>query len=275
MTPKKRSIKNGFSTGKKRMILPVILLALGLSLMPTGILISFGTQTYSGESTIKKQFSSILLTIKGDLEEDFQSILDDMANDPLNGLYMDKMPLPEEIFFSEWANDWFPDVDIPLIGDQIEAIGAEMIGDIDLDGISPNGDLNISSHKNPSGLTQFQCQAIWDSLNEHSIVSTLPDVWFNAMEGSSEDQEILKYSFNLTTTQLNFLCNWINLSQNTWMKIWAEESIPVINPFLLIGFIGPGLVLTSFGIYRLISQKQKNSKKVTDLSKTSKKEDKK
>jgi len=265
----KKNVKSGLSIRKsildrKGIILPVILIALGLSLIPTGILTSFDTPSYSNENTVKNQFSSILLTIKTDLEDDFSLLLDNMANDPLNGLYMDKMPNPEEIFFAEWANDWFPEVEIPLIGDQIESIGAKMVGDINLDEESPNGDLNISSHYNPSGITQFQCQALWNSLNEFSIVSSLSDIWFEAIEGSIEDQEILKSSFNLSSFQLIFICTWINISQNSWMKLWIEEKITATNLLLLVGILAPGLALITFGSYKLISQKLKKSNLVQD-----------
>ena len=257
---KDKKIKRSFSfikdtlIARKNLIAPIIVLALGLSLITSSMIFSRDIQTRSDVSIVKKNFSKVLLTVKADLENEFQKILENMQNDPINGLTMDKMPTAEEIFFTEWGNDCFPDVPIPLIGDYIESIGANLVGDIDLDGQGSKADLNISSHYNLSGIDQTQCKAIWNPQNENSLVTAYPSIWFRVSEGNNEDRGILKISFNLTDTQLNLVCNWIIISWNGWMKFLAQEEVFMLNPLLLTGLMIPGGALISYGVIKLGSE---------------------
>lgn len=245
---------------RKALILPITLIVLSLSAIPIGIMLSIGTQTISDNNTIKEQFSEILLETKENLEEDFQDILDEMEDDPLDGLYMDKMPTPEEIFFTEWSNDWFPEVQIPLIGDYIESIGAKMVGNISLDSEPPEADLNISSHLSPSGISLLQCNKLWDTIEEYSLVSTDPSIWFRISEGSNEERIVLKLEFNLTDNQIDLICNWIIFSQNTWMGQFAEKEIMTVNPFIIGGFLGVAGALITLSVFILRSELRKGRK---------------
>ena len=266
-----RSLLKKVLLKRKELILPVIFLALGLSMIPIGIIFSMGTQTISDENTIKTNFSRILLNVKADLEGDFQELLDEMEKDPLNGLYLDKMPTPEEIFFAEWANDWFPEVSIPLLGDYIESIGASMVGDINLDEQLPEADLNVSSHLNPSGISQHQCQELWNPLGKNALVSTYPSIWFSVSEGNYEEIDVLKIAFNLSQNQIDLVCNWIVVSQSSWMIQFAQLEVPAINPLFLFGLLGPGIALIIYGVFKLRSEilkgKKPNQKKLKSKSK--------
>ena len=194
------------------------------------------------------------MTVKSDLEQEFDNLLNDMKDDPLDGLMIDKLPTAEQIFFAEWANDWFPHVDIPTIGGYIESIGARAIGDIDLDGQPPKADLNISSKEDPSGLTQAQCKALWNSDDEQSIVYTNPKVWFDTVDGSSDYRSSLMSSYNLSDTQLDFIVSWINTSQNTWLLNLAQVNRLVLNPIPFFVFLGAGVVLIIISAPKVIRE---------------------
>lgn len=239
---------------RKGLILPIVLCALGLSLIPISIMTSMSTQTISDNNVIRDQFSEILLNIKVECEVNFQDLLNQMEEDPLDGLYMDKMPTPQEIFFAEWANDWFPEVQIPLIGDYIESIGARMIGDINLDEDFPEADLNISSHLNPSGISQYQCQELWNPTRDNSLVSLDPSIWFRMTEGLQDDRFILKLEFNLTENQIEMISSWIITSQNTWLRQFAKKDVLTLNPLLLIVIMAPGIAMISYSVIKIRSE---------------------
>jgi hypothetical protein len=215
---------------RKRFAVSVIIFALGIGMIPIGIVLGTDTEQYSNDQIVKQQFPTVLLTVKSNLEQQFENLIKEMKEDPLNGLLVDKLPTPEDIFFEEWANDWFPKIDIPTIGGYIESVGAKAIGDIDLDGKSPRADLNISTKGNPSGISIDQCRALWNARNTNSLVFKSPTIWFETVEGSLDNREPLKEHFNLTETQLNLICNWINTSQNTWLPYLAKQERLILNP---------------------------------------------
>jgi len=240
----------------KKFIGSVIILALGVSMLPISYLLSTSTTIRRKTLQIETEFSEILLEVKGNCEDHFDEILMEMNNNPLDGLIPDKMPTSEEIFFSEWANDWFPEIHIPLIGNLIESNGAEMVGDINIDGQHPEADLNISSHLMPSSLIQRQCCELWNPNNTYSLVTTNPIVWFNLAEGLESDREIVKINFNLTNFQLDLISTWVNTSINGWMKNLAEEEIIVseLNLILFGGLLSAGVALLGVGAKFLYSE---------------------
>jgi hypothetical protein len=242
---------------RKRFAVSVIIFALGISMIPIGIVFGTDTENYSNAQIIKQQFPTVLLSVKSNLEQQFDELIEEMRNDPLNGLFVDKLPTPEEIFFEEWANDWFPKVDIPTIGGYIESAGAKGIGDIDLDGRLPQADLNISTKGNPSGITIDQCRALWNAQNTNSLVSKSPTIWFETVEGSPGNREHLKEHFNLTEIQLNLICNWINTSQNTWLPYLAQQERLILNPLPLFGLLAIGALLLVYSTPKVTNETRK------------------
>ena len=254
---------------RKRFVVSAIIFALGISMIPIGIVLGTDTENFSNAQIVKQQFPTVLLAVKSNLEQQFDDLVEEMKNDPLNGLLVDKLPTPEEIFFAEWANDWFPKVDIPTIGGYIESVGAKAIGDIDLDGRSPKADLNISAKGSPSGITIDQCRALWNARNTNSLVSKSPTIWFEIVEGSPENREDLKEHFNLTEIQLNLICNWINTSQNTWLPYLAQQERLILNPLPFFGFLGIGALLLVYSAPKVTSETMKmlKEKKTIDSGK--------
>ena len=237
ITSKVSNVKN------KKLIAFSTILALGIALIPFGIGFGLNSEKYTNPQIVKQKFPTVLLSVKNTVESKFQNLIDDMKEDPLNGLFVDKLPTPEEIFFEEWANDWFPDIDIPTVGGYIESVGAKAVGDIDLDGKYPFSDLNITSSSKPSGMLYNQCKALWDPQNINSLVSKSPSIWFSALGGNSDDQIILNQKFNLTSTQLSYILTWINVSQNTWLPNLAKEDRLMLNPLIFFGLLSGGIVL--------------------------------
>lgn len=264
--PKKIDLSQKYN---KRFIASVIIFALGISMIPAGIVLGTDTEAYSDAQIVKQQFPTVLLSVKSNLEQHFNELIEEMKNDPLNGLLVDKLPTPEEIFFEEWANDWFPKVDIPTIGGYIESVGAKAVGDIDLDGRSPKADLNISTKGNPSGITIEQGRALWNAGNTNSLVSKSPAIWFETVEGSPDNREHLMEHFNLTEIQLNLICNWINTSQNTWLPYLSQEERLILNPLPFFGFLGIGALLLIYSAPKVTSETRKmlKEKKTIDSDK--------
>jgi len=238
-------------SNNKRLVAAILAITLGSGILSTGIILAYVVPSETGNklTQAKNQFSSILFGVKMNFEANFSQILTEMEAEPLGDLLVGKMPTPEEVFFAEWANDWFPHIDISIYGPIIESIGAEKVGDVNIDGVIPNADLNITSHTDPSNINLKQCQTLWDSTFINSLTFGLPTVWFKAIEGSLDDQDLLKMNFNLTGTQLNLICNWINVSLNGWMKnIVGPEGL---NPALFFGLFGAGSAFLVLGITSL------------------------
>ena len=267
---KKQKIPKIPNKYNKKFISFALMLALGISLIPIGIILGLDVEKYSDSQLAKDKFPTILLSVKSEFEHEIDILFEEMRNDPQNGLLADKLPSSEEIFFEEWANDRFPHVDVPTIGGYIESVGAKAVGDINLDGELPEADLNISSNDNPSGLSQEQCNALWDPTIRNSLVYNPQSIWFSAAEGVQTYRETLKDNFNLTDSQLNFMCGWIITGQDSWLLYLAREDRLTWNPLLLLGFIIPGGVLIGFStpkVMREIKNKQKGKKgpKSSDL----------
>ncbi|MFX1420588.1 MAG: hypothetical protein ACFE9N_16955, partial [Promethearchaeota archaeon] len=227
---------------------------------------------------------------------------------------VDAMPTAEEIFFGEWANDYFPEVQVnlsilfryilevindlvdfivdliffwdvlhlfdaiknalkeelknmfevlftdspiaeaieDLLSNFIRDLGAEMVNKegsetgegVDIDGREPYNypgscaDLNITNYTKygESGITQGQCQALWDSNNPNSLVGMdiiANPIWFEALVGVEESQIELIDNFNLTETQLYLILKWINSSINSWLKNICEYTINEWNSGLI------------------------------------------
>jgi hypothetical protein len=247
------SIKKSILTSKYR---HVVILIIGISLVPISIVYGTGTEMYVDNEMVEQKFSSVLLGVKSSLIKDFEQKLEEMKEDPLDGLYDDEMPTAEEIFYSEWANDKFPEVQIPVIGAYIEEIGAQKIGDINLDESFPPADLNISSVSHPSGISITQSQALWNPQNGNSFVSN-KHIWYTASEGDIESINSLKSAFNLTDQQIDQICSWIIVGKNTWIKYLSREDIFTLNPFIFFGSLIPGIALIGYGTLKSIPQIKK------------------
>ncbi|MHA2288335.1 MAG: hypothetical protein ACXABG_06070 [Promethearchaeota archaeon] len=205
----------------------------------------------SEASRVETLLPVILLDVKKQTESKFTLILDEIRDDELGELLTGKMPTTEEIFFSEWANDQFPLIDIPIYGPIIEEFGAEMVGDINLDGVDPIADLNISSNYNPSDLNFIQCKALWNLNRRYSLVSRSSSIWFKALLGNLDSQITLQTNFNLTKIQLDQICTWINISSTGWMEniVHRYDLKPLIFTVLIIS----GTILAGFGFLLLWS----------------------
>jgi len=241
----------------RKAILAMILIGLGVSLIPIGFFLSSEVEKLDENKLVRENFSTILLEVKDDLESEFSELLDEMSNDPLEGFIMDLMPTPEDIFLSEWSNDKFPDVLIPLIGSYIESIGTERVGDINLDNEPPEADLNISSIRNPSELSMQQCHALWDPFNLFSLTSGLPVIWFDLIDGNIENRSLLMTNFNLTESQIDTIIQWIINSQDGWMRTKIHSIIEFLNPIILFGLVGGGIALISVSSLLLRSELKK------------------
>ena len=226
----------------------------------------------------------------------------------------DAMPTAEEIFFGEWATDYFPEVQVNLsilfrhlldvindlvdfivdlifiwdvlhlfdaikdalkqelmsmfetaltdsafaeaiegiFANLIQELGTKMIDEegsetgegVDIDGREPynyqgpNADLNITQYNKDgdSGISQEQCQALWDNCNPNSLIGMdvlSNPVWFEALAGIEEKKIFLMDLFNLTETQLNLILNWINTSVEGWLKNICEYTINDWNSSLI------------------------------------------
>jgi len=268
-------LKRGFSafseSKKKNLYRYAMVLALGISLIPIGLVFGSSFQLYTDDDLVVKRFPLVLSSVKNKVERVFDTLIEDMKEDPLDGLYVDKLPSAEEIFFAEWAEDGFPKVEIPVIGGYIERMGAESVGDIDLDNQFNSADLNISSSKKPSGLCQAQCQVLWSSEVENSLISSKYSIWFSALEGNLNNRESLKLNFNLTEFQLNLICNWISVGQNTWIRYLSREERFEIIPLLFFGLIIPSGVLIGYGTLKVRPEiKKLKHDKVSELKEKSK-----
>ncbi|MFX1399509.1 MAG: hypothetical protein ACFFAS_20985 [Promethearchaeota archaeon] len=109
---------------------------------------------------------------------------------------------------------------------------------IDIDGRAPynfsgsGADLNISTkildqdefyvdNIGGSGLTQEQCQALWDETDPNSLTGFKYEentVWFDALEDDDDSRTFLKQRYGITNSQLNLIVKWMNVSCNTWAK---------------------------------------------------------
>lgn len=226
------------------------LLIVGIALMPVGIVFGTDYEMYTDDDTVDRNFSQILMSVKRSQIKIFEQKLAKMKDDPLDGLYEEEMPTAEEIFYSEWANDMFPNVDIPIIGSYIEEIGREKIGDIDLDHDPPYADLNITSSKNPSGLNLMQCKALWDPQNEYSFLSN-HHIWLNESNKDIGIENEIIFSFNLTNTQFNMISTWLIIGKSTWIRYLSREEIIVLNPLIFFGLLVPGIVLSGYSAFKL------------------------
>ena len=226
----------------------------------------------------------------------------------------DAMPSAEAIFFGEWANDYFPEVEVDLsilfghildvisdivdfvidliffwdvlhlfdaikdalhqelmnifeelftespvaeliaglLADLIRSLGSKLVDEegsktgkgVDIDGREPynfpgpSSDLNIinRSEDGESGITQEQCQALWDQNNPNSLLGmdmlTNP-IWFEALAGIEGAKIFLMNTFSLNETQLELILTWIDTSINGWLKNICEYSIKDWNSGLL------------------------------------------
>ena len=212
-------------------------------------------------------------------------------------LLADGMPSCDEIFFEEWANDYFPEVDLdlsilsehyqglldnwdwgmlnvlgplkdvvidllkdlvdwvildcPLIAELesllegfIQDLGAGMVDDegsatgegVDIDGRYPYNyegsysDLAMVDRatEGGTGITQAQCELLWDNESANSLTGMDADVnpiWFEALDGDEESRTALMVEFGLTEDQLDYILRWIDVSINGWLKNMSEWTI--------------------------------------------------
>lgn len=223
----------------------------GICLMPAGF-IHYGINEEAHLSGAR--FARLLLTVKKRCEIDFNIILKSVEENPLDDLLKEKLPTAEEIFFSEWANDWFPTIEVPVVGSIVEEIGAEMVGDVNLDNRAPSADLNISTHSNPSSLTIKQCRSLWNRNNDYSLVSIFPRIWFRSISGDNSSRYSLQLYHNLTNVQYEFISSWIQKSLNTWVL-----NIDYLDVFehLNYGFLGMGFVFFLVGLILFRNERKK------------------
>ena len=242
---KKKNPFKGLTVSKKAWI-ALIALILGVTSLTLSFVLFNPFIIESETNRVQNLFPTILLDVKTRIESDFGLLLNEINDNELGELFTGKMPTKEEIFFSEWANDRFPLIDIPVYGPIIEEFGAEMVGDINIDGVDPKADLNISSNFNPSDLNLMQCKALWNRNIGNSLVSENSNIWFKATLGDLNSQVTLQINFNLTNFQLDIICSWINISSSGWMKNIAHryDTKPVFFTVLII----TGSTLTGFGL---------------------------
>ncbi|MFX0180497.1 MAG: hypothetical protein ACFE78_09910 [Candidatus Hodarchaeota archaeon] len=139
-----------------------------------------------------------------------------------------------------------------LLADLIRSLGSKLVDEegsktgegVDIDGREPynfpgsSSDLNIinRSENGESGITQEQCQALWDQCNPNSLLGmdllTNP-IWFEALAGNEVAKIFIMNTFSLNETQLELILTWINISIHGWLKNICEYSIKDWNSGLL------------------------------------------
>jgi hypothetical protein len=232
-------------------ITSILLVILGVSLGPCGFINYFiNEEAHSSQA----KFARILFKVKKDCEADFSSILNAINDDPLDEIVKSKLPTTEEIFLSEWANDWFPNIEIAIVGNIIEETGAELVGDINLDNKDPEADLNISSRSFPSNISLLQCKALWNRENRYSLIFSIPHIWFDALNGNNQSRNLLRYHFDLTERQLNLILTWVDKSYNGWTKDIAYIDVFI---YMNYAFLGLGISLGLFGLVVFLIEQRK------------------
>ncbi len=145
---------------------------------------------------------------------------------------------------------------MPIVGSIVEEIGAEMVGDVNLDNKHPIADLNISSHSNPSSLSIKQCRSLWDRNNAYSLVSIIPHIWFKSINGDNLSRYSLQFYHNLTNAQFEFISSWIQKSLTTW--VLNIDYLDVFE-YLNYGFLGLGFTFMLAGLILFINERKKIS----------------
>ncbi len=254
---------------------------------------------------------------------------------------VDAMPSAEEIFFAEWATDYFPEVQVDvsilfshildvindlvdfivdliffwdvlhlfdaikealkeelmnmfetvftdspfaeavaeLFENLIRALGAEMVDEegsesgvgVEIDGRNPynypgpQADLNITNYyKNgESGITQEQCQALWDPNNPNSLLGmdvSVNPIWFEALIGYEESRSFIMDTFGLNEIQLDLILGWIDTSLNGWLKNICEYTIKEWNSELITSRTVEEWLFTA--IDNLVNEQDPNQAKV-------------
>lgn len=170
-------------------------------------------------------------------------------------------PTAEQVFFEEWANNYYPAPDLSLVppslnnsfviavvrllGSQAVHLEGSATGvGVDIDGRPPYNylgsyaDLNISDYNiQQSGITQAQCSALWDRSNPNSLTGTDFEknrTWFEAIIGNSTSINFLKSTFGMNDTQLGYILRWINASCLTWARNVGEYTLNEWNSGLVV-----------------------------------------
>ena len=143
-----------------------------------------------------------------------------------------------------------------MANQRVNEEGSEHNIGVDIDGLDPYNypgsetDLNISMHElndtksgitdpllgdmiyrtnvGGSGLTQEQCQELWNKSNPYSLTGfdyEKTKVWFNALDEDIESCQTLKDTFGVNDTQLNLILDWLNVSIHTWAKNVQEWTL--------------------------------------------------
>ncbi len=180
------------------------------------------------------ELPDVLIYSKENSEDIFTGILAEIEQNPLSGLLGDKLPTEEEIFYAEWANDWFPHIDVPIVGSIIEEMGAEKVGDVDFDSLAPFCDLNMTSHANPSNLSLAQCAALWNPNDPYSFLAESPDLWYAALTNDLASISVLIGYFNLSYAQCDLILDWLNTSTTGWMSNIADSVFPIPESSILL-----------------------------------------
>jgi len=254
---------------------------------------------------------------------------------------VDAMPSAEEIFFAEWATDYFPEVQVDvsilfshildvindlvdfivdliffwdvlhlfdaikdalkeelmnmfetvftdspfaeavaeLFENLIRELGAEIVDEkgsesgvgVEIDGRDPynypgpQADLNITNYyKNgESGITQEQCQALWDPNNPNSLLGmkvSVNPIWFEALVGYEESRFFIMDTFGLNEIQLDLILSWIDASLNGWLKNICEYTIKEWNSGLITSRTVEEWLFTA--IDNLVNEQDPNQAKV-------------
>ncbi|MFX1494651.1 MAG: hypothetical protein ACFFBZ_10255, partial [Promethearchaeota archaeon] len=165
-----------------------------------------------------------------------------------DALHQELMNMFEELFTESPAAELIAG----LLADLIRSLGSKLVDEkgsktgegVDIDGREPynfpgsSSDLNIinRSEDGESGITQEQCQALWDQNNPNSLLGmdllTNP-IWFEALAGVEGAKIFIMNTFSLNETQLELILTWINTSINGWLKNICEYSIKDWNSGLL------------------------------------------
>lgn len=221
----------------------------------------------NGHGTLRLRFIGLNYTYKSNYRLKIDCInatLVQPGYDSLTSAIVDlgyPFPTPEQVFFEEWANNYYPAPDLSMVPPDINnsfviaivrAVGAQTVhaegsetGEgVDIDGRSPYNypgsyaDLNISDYNvQQSGITQTQCRDIWARNNPNSLTGMNFEknrTWFEAAVGNTTSINFLKSAFGLNDSQLGYVLRWINVSCTTWAKNVGEYTLNEWNSGLVV-----------------------------------------
>ncbi len=114
-----------------------------------------------------------------------------------------------------------------------------------------------------TGLTVFQCDALWDETSEYSLVSASGiNKWYNAILSSTTYEDLRTNNSGLSTAQMTQILDWLLQFRDEIVNALAKEQLGLpMEPYalgntLLIGLAAGGGALAVLGVVLLALSKR-------------------